>query len=168
MRGDIMAKKLYRASEKNRMVGGVYGGIAEYFDIDPTLVRLAFLFIVFARGAGILAYIIAWVIIPEKPFHSSAPETKNKSREEKKSSDKPKKEETGGEKSSIKDDEEFLSHNSDSDVKKNDQKNLLGIILVSIGGIFLVDIWLPHFYWGRFWPFLIIVLGLIMVLRKDD
>lgn len=60
-----MAKRIYR-SAKDRMLGGVCGGIGEYFDVDPTIVRLVA--VVFAlSGAGILAYIIAWIIIPEQP-----------------------------------------------------------------------------------------------------
>ena len=48
------------------MVFGVCGGIGEYFDVDPTLVRLVWLLFTF-WGAGILAYLIAWIIIPEEP-----------------------------------------------------------------------------------------------------
>ncbi|AKB24008.1 Stress-responsive transcriptional regulator [Methanosarcina sp. MTP4] len=58
-------KKLYR-SRNNRMIFGVCGGIGEYFDVDPTLVRLVWLLFTF-WGAGILAYLIAWIIIPEEP-----------------------------------------------------------------------------------------------------
>ena len=58
-------KKLYR-SKKNRVIAGVCGGIAEYFNIDPTLVRLLWIFFVIIWGSGILAYIIAWIIIPEE------------------------------------------------------------------------------------------------------
>jgi phage shock protein C len=59
-----MDKKLYR-STKNRMIGGVCGGLGEYFNVDPTIVRLGT--VVFALcGAGILAYIVAWIIIPEQ------------------------------------------------------------------------------------------------------
>ena len=57
-------KKLYKSSVK-RMLCGVCGGIAEYFDIDPTLVRLVWLIITLMGGAGILAYIIAAIIIPD-------------------------------------------------------------------------------------------------------
>jgi len=63
-------KKLYR-SKKNKMIAGVCGGIAEYFDIDPTLVRLLGLVLVLSGGAGVIAYIIAWIIIPEKPEQTS-------------------------------------------------------------------------------------------------
>lgn len=59
-------KRLYRSS-KDRMLGGVCAGIADYFSVDPTIVRLLWVFITLASwGAGLILYIIAWVIIPEK------------------------------------------------------------------------------------------------------
>lgn len=58
-------KKIYRPRQ-NRMLGGVCMGIARYFDIDVTLVRLLWLLLVLIRGAGIIAYIIAWIIIPDE------------------------------------------------------------------------------------------------------
>lgn len=62
---DTKTKKLYR-SKKNRRIAGVCGGIGEYFNIDPTLIRLFWILFIFVGGSGILAYIIAWIIIPEK------------------------------------------------------------------------------------------------------
>ena len=59
-------KKILYRSKKQRMLGGVAGGIAEYFDVDPTLIRLLWVLAIFGWGAGILAYIVAWIIIPEK------------------------------------------------------------------------------------------------------
>ncbi|MFW6281938.1 MAG: PspC domain-containing protein [bacterium] len=61
-----MAKRIYR-SVRDRMIGGVCGGIAEYFDIDSTIVRLVFVLLFFGYGTGLLAYIIGWIIIPEAP-----------------------------------------------------------------------------------------------------
>jgi phage shock protein C len=62
----LKGKRLLR-SKTNRMIGGVCGGIGEYLGIDPTIVRLLWiLFTFFSFGAGVLAYIIAWIIIPEK------------------------------------------------------------------------------------------------------
>ena len=58
-------KRLYR-SKKDRMICGVCGGSANYFNIDPTLVRLAFVLIAMGAGSGILAYIIAAIIIPDE------------------------------------------------------------------------------------------------------
>lgn len=58
-----MGKRLYRSSSQ-RMLAGVCGGIAEYFLVDPTLIRLAWVVFCFLGGSGILAYIIAAIIIP--------------------------------------------------------------------------------------------------------
>ncbi|MFH2027928.1 MAG: PspC domain-containing protein [Nanoarchaeota archaeon] len=58
-------KKLYR-SKQERILGGVCGGISEYLNVDPTLIRLLWILFAFMGGSGVLAYIIAWIIIPEK------------------------------------------------------------------------------------------------------
>ena len=60
-----MEKRLYK-SRTNKKVAGVCGGIGEYFDIDPTLVRLGFVALSFMAGGGLLVYIIAAIIIPDK------------------------------------------------------------------------------------------------------
>lgn len=59
-------KKLYR-SKKDRIFGGVCGGIAEYVDADSTVIRLLWVLItLFSMGFGLLAYLLSWIIIPEK------------------------------------------------------------------------------------------------------
>lgn len=63
-----MSKKLYK-SNTNKMLEGVCGGIAEYFGIDPTIVRLAWVVFCALGGSGILAYIIAAIIIPSAPLN---------------------------------------------------------------------------------------------------
>lgn len=60
-----MKKRLYRVEQGN-MLAGVCGGIAEYFDVDPTLVRLAWVVLSLTAGSGVLAYIIAAIIMPRK------------------------------------------------------------------------------------------------------
>jgi len=55
--------RLYR-SESDKILGGVCGGIAEVYDVDPTLVRLLTLFIALTTGAGVLVYLVAWLIMP--------------------------------------------------------------------------------------------------------
>jgi phage shock protein PspC (stress-responsive transcriptional regulator) len=57
-------RRLYR-SVVNRRIAGVCGGVAEYFNIDPLIVRLVWFFSIFAHGVGLFAYIAAWIIIPE-------------------------------------------------------------------------------------------------------
>lgn len=58
-------RRLYR-SRTDRMLGGVAGGLGDYFGVDPVLVRLAWVALAFA-GIGVLAYIVAWIIVPEEP-----------------------------------------------------------------------------------------------------
>ncbi|HIQ68313.1 MAG TPA: PspC domain-containing protein [Candidatus Faecousia excrementigallinarum] len=61
-----MSKKLYR-SQTNRKIAGVCGGIGEYVNLDPTVIRLIWVLLVFCAGTGLLAYLIAALIIPENP-----------------------------------------------------------------------------------------------------
>lgn len=66
MEWKIMEKKRLYRSKKEQMICGVCGGIAEYFDIDPTIIRL--IWAIFAlSGSGVLVYILAAIIIPEEP-----------------------------------------------------------------------------------------------------
>ena len=65
-RTECMNKRLYR-SNRNKKLCGVCGGIAEYFDLDPTLIRLGWVIFCALGGSGILAYIIAAIIIPSSP-----------------------------------------------------------------------------------------------------
>lgn len=58
-------KRLYKI-EEGKKIAGVCGGIAEYFDVDPTLIRLLWILLVCFAGSGILAYIIAAIVMPEK------------------------------------------------------------------------------------------------------
>lgn len=60
-----MEKRLYR-SRTNRMIAGVCGGLAEYLGVDPTVVRLIWVFLALTAGGGILLYLIAWLIIPQQ------------------------------------------------------------------------------------------------------
>lgn len=65
-------KKLYR-SRSERMISGVCGGLAEYFDIDPTVVRLLFVAGTLFGGPGLLAYIICMVLMPLEPLSPIKP-----------------------------------------------------------------------------------------------
>jgi phage shock protein C len=66
--GFFMKKRLYR-SRTDKMIAGVCGGLAEYFDTDPVIIRLIFIFLLlFGIGPIIIAYIIMWIVVPQKEF----------------------------------------------------------------------------------------------------
>lgn len=59
-------KRLYR-NKREAKIGGVCAGLGDYFDIDPVLIRLLFVILCFWGGAGIILYLVAWIIVPENP-----------------------------------------------------------------------------------------------------
>ena len=63
-----MKKRLYR-SRKDKMLAGICGGLAEYFAVDPSLVRIACVLLCLSAGKGLLVYILAAIIIPEDPTY---------------------------------------------------------------------------------------------------
>ncbi|MDP2820977.1 MAG: PspC domain-containing protein [bacterium] len=68
---DKKIKKIYR-SRKKRMLAGICGGLADYFEVDPTLARIVFLFFLFMAGSGLLIYLILIFIVPLEPEVKSA------------------------------------------------------------------------------------------------
>ena len=61
-----MEQKRFYLSDTDKKIAGVCGGIAEYFEIDSLLVRVAFLLFIFGLGGGLMAYIILWLLAPRK------------------------------------------------------------------------------------------------------
>lgn len=61
-----MNKRLYKSNE-NKMLDGVCGGIGEYFGMDPTLIRLSWVLFCALGGSGVIAYLLAAIIIPRRP-----------------------------------------------------------------------------------------------------
>lgn len=60
-------KKLYR-SRTNKMIGGVCAGLADYFKIDPTWMRLLFILFLLLGGSALLVYIVMWIVVPLEPI----------------------------------------------------------------------------------------------------
>lgn len=140
-----MDKRLYRSRE-NRVISGVCGGIAEYFDLDPTLVRLLWVLVTFFVGVGIIGYIICIFVIPERP--SSHTDKVQPCREE---------EDTGG-----------RSGNKAPSRERN--RIFAGIILILLGVLLLADR-LKLLYWldlDRLWPVLLIIGGLYIIYRGKE
>ncbi len=143
-----MNKRLYR-STREKMIGGVCGGLGEYFEIDPVLVRILFVVATFVGGSGILAYILCWIIIPEEPrvvqaapTQAAPPQTVSPQPNAPAPQPAPV---TNGHRGSA----------------------IAGIILIVVGGLFLADNLLPRFHFGEFWPILLIILG-VGILSKSS
>ena len=66
--GAVLARKRLIRPRAGRKIGGVCAGVAEYFDLDVTLVRVLWLVVSFMTGVGLLAYPVAWIVMPEEPL----------------------------------------------------------------------------------------------------
>jgi phage shock protein C len=151
-----MRNKLFRSS-KDCMIGGVCGGIAEYFDVDSTLVRLLTVLVVLLGGAGVIAYIIAWIVIPKNPEQES--DEKFEKRE--KIKEKIKK---GAENVIEEVKEHFESKESNHHTERN-RRIWGGIIVIIIGVIFLSGSLFPWVVWSNLWPLIVIALGIIIMVQ---
>jgi len=63
-----MPEKQLVRSRSNKVIAGVAGGLADYFNVDPVIIRIGFLLLVFAAGVSPLLYIILWVVMPQENF----------------------------------------------------------------------------------------------------
>jgi len=138
-----MQKKWYR-SRNDKMIGGVAGGIAEYFDIDAVIVRIIFVFALFF-GAGILAYILLWIIIPEEPFTIENNSNSTSTSEQRTTSE-------NGET-----DKEQVTNN------RTKTTYIFGGILVVVGVILLFNNFITF---DAFWPLIFIALGIALLLKS--
>jgi phage shock protein C len=156
-----MAKKLYR-STTDKMIGGVAGGLSEYFDIDSTLIRVLFIVIVFLGGGGIIAYIILWIVVPQKPYEIP------KSFQERSSSGDSTKSEF---QHSATDSESINVNNSgiaSVETKTNNKQIWIAIILIVIGGLLLLNNIFPRFHFDHYWPLILIGIGAGLLLRAKN
>lgn len=136
-----MERKLYR-SRSDRMLGGVCGGLAKYFDMDPTIVRVIAVLLVFANGVGIVAYVIMAIVVPLEGSKVTTPREVVEENVE-----------------------EMKEVASELGREVHRRRNALGITLVVIGILFLLGsfnlFW--WFEWGRFWPLIIVAIGVLII-----
>ena len=149
-------KKLY-LSRIDRMIGGVAGGLAEYFDMDPTLVRVLFAISVAFSGAGILAYVVLWIVVPEQPLIFQTTESESSTKKE-------------SEQSSSSEKEKFTYFSTNEinkamDSARHNRKTLGGAILIVVGVLFLLDNLVPRFDLGTYWPLILIAIGVAIILK---
>ncbi|MDP2189647.1 MAG: PspC domain-containing protein [Sphingobacteriaceae bacterium] len=143
-----MERRIYRL-RTDRVLAGVASGIARHFKTDPVLIRVLFVAMALVGGGGILAYIILWAIIPEEPFGSF--------------------ESTATTNSDTSADNSFTF--AESNVPQARTGSLIaGIVLIVMGTLFLADEFLPDFNFGKYWPVLLVAIGiaLLFTARKKE
>ncbi|RLD56575.1 MAG: PspC domain-containing protein [Bacteroidetes bacterium] len=147
--------RLYRSSS-NSVIGGVCGGLAEYLNADPVIFRVLFVLAILIGGGGLLLYVILWIVIPLKEapiiqsakFNSST-NYNNSNMENYDKNPEPKKQ--------------------DADVnkkQKNDGNLWGGMILITLGALFLIDRFVPRIDFGDLWPLILIVIGVVLIMRN--
>lgn len=145
---DGQSKRLTR-SKTNKVVAGVCGGLGEYFNIDPVILRILFVAMVLWGGSGVLLYIVMWLVIPEAGKESEPME---------------KRMETAGHE--MKDKAQLMAN----DIRGNRTSGavIVGAILIIIGLSSIAQTYLPWhiFRWDTFWPLIIVALGLAIIFRR--
>jgi len=153
-----MEKRLHR-SQSDRMIWGVCGGLAKYLDVDPSVIRVITVLLVFASGIGLLAYIIMTIMVPlegSKPAQITETmrdnvgemrETAGKLGEDVRSA-------FGAEPKA-----------EDRDRIRQRRRNFVGGALIVMGILFLIAnfgvMW--WFRWAIFWPIFLIIIGLLVI-----
>lgn len=165
-------KRLYR-SLTDRKIAGVAGGLAEYFDTDPLLIRLAFVVLALAGGGGVLIYFILWVITPEKPvsyeqftsnpgsFSSANPGSDSSSNPGQASSEPFSSNDPFKTKDPFANQAPTGQPGTDPFEKSEKSKGSLvgGLILITLGSLFLINQIIPNVDFGDLWPVLLVVIG---------
>lgn len=133
--------RLYR-SVNNKTIGGVCAGLADYFNLDVVLIRVAFVLLLLFGGGGFLAYIILWIVIPQQPLGFTKADNIQGEEVNMDNTSKPSVEESR---------------------KKNNTSLIAGIVLIFIGLIILFDKVLPYYNITDFWPLILIVIGALLL-----
>ncbi|MFC2101236.1 PspC domain-containing protein [Bacteroidota bacterium] len=135
-------------SRKERIIAGVAGGMGEYFHIDPIIIRILFVVFTLFAGGGLLAYIILWIITPEGEMQFT----------------KLNQEHIDNENTSF---DKTRQDNQSQSPKYKGQGNIIGgVILITLGSLFLVDQFVPRINFGDLWPVILIVIGVALLFNS--
>ena len=137
---------LYR-SKHDSMIGGVASGIGQSINMDPTLIRILFILLVMVGGGGVILYIILWAVLPLDDQLSNNINTNNM--EESKTQE-------GGKGPDF-------THQNPRFKRKDDGSLIAGLILITLGVIFLVIRYVPRINFGDLWPVILIVIGIVLL-----
>ncbi len=163
-------ERLYR-SEKEKIIGGVCGGLADYFTVDPVIIRLIFVLLFFFHGIGLIAYIIMLIIVPKENDITF----KSKNFDASEETEIVDAEIIDDEDEKKEDDNSFSSGNNFADKPENekpvrekyDGKSILGISLVIIGGIILLERIFPVITFKLIVPIVLIGAGLYFLIDNN-
>jgi phage shock protein C len=170
-----MNGRLYR-SRRDRVLAGVAGGLADYLDVDPSLVRVVWaILILFSGGVLLLVYILMAIIVPEEPAgagRSYAVESGQSGSSGSSADTGPRPDTTEGDSSvTTRSDWGRTRAAGDEDRPRWERRErrgsgglLIGIILIVVGGIFLVREYVPALDWDRLWPIILIAIGAVLLL----
>jgi phage shock protein PspC (stress-responsive transcriptional regulator) len=149
-----MKDRLYRSRVK-RVFGGVAGGLAEYMNLDPILVRVLFIIIAAINGIGVLLYIIMWIVVPEAPFEYEFPDFK-KTDSDTGSADK-------GTDSAFTGASAYGTQTAADPSRSMNSRLIIGIILIGFGTFFLLDNLFPFFDLEDVFPLALVVIGVALL-----
>ncbi|MEW5867061.1 MAG: PspC domain-containing protein [Bacillota bacterium] len=157
-----MAKRLYR-SKRDCIIGGVAGGLAEYFDVDPTIVRILWVLLAFADGIGVLAYIIAWIVVPPNPGPESGERFEKTESIRNEVIDKAKEVEAR-----LKGEAAHLGQGGSPRAPGNERSpessaKVVGVVLVCVGLLFLARNFWSWIDFGTLWPVVLVVAGVALL-----
>ncbi|MDQ3238958.1 MAG: PspC domain-containing protein [bacterium] len=148
-----MEIKELRRSATNKVIAGVCGGLGEYFEVDPTILRIVFVVFTFFGGSGILLYVLIWLVVPiganrrfsQENFTDSVNEMTDKA-------------------------SELFSKVRTGSIRTNESrdKKWFAILLVVVGALFLFSNFgfFDLFNIGRMWPLVLITTGVLLLYRK--
>jgi len=160
--------KLYR-SFHGRVIGGVASGLADFFGMDPTIVRLIFVLLAVFGGGGVLLYIILWIVLPEKKaFNTYNAYGTAPSPAPQPSSDAGNGGGGVGETfDGFENKDRGYTPDSGQVAKRKFEGSLIGgLILILIGVFFLAEKFIPNINFGDFWPLLLVVVGLVLIFNS--
>ncbi len=164
-----MENRLYR-SRSNRMIAGVCGGLAKYFNIDPVLIRLIFVLSLFLGGVGFIAYIILAIVVPLEGTTAATPRdaTRENIEEIKRTAEHFGEDvrSTFGQKSGIPPQTTIPSSTTSGATDRHGGRNAVGIIIILIG-VFMLISTLGWFHWNFIAPAVLIIIGLIIILSAQ-
>jgi phage shock protein C len=147
-------KRLYR-SNSDLKFAGVAGGLAEYFMMDPLLIRLAFVILTLAGGGGLLIYLILWIVTPENPLRVAPTINQPDQNFQHTTYDSP-----VNTAEPLKSETNSPTSSPLPQTKERNKGSLIGgMVLITLGALFLADELIPQINFGDLWPVILIVIG---------